>query len=529
MTIDAESPYGSCRSPVLARNMVATSQPLAAMAGMRMLLAGGNAVDAALAAAIALTVVEPTGNGLGSDAFVILWDGRSLHGLNASGRSPTGWNPERFAGLEAMPQRGWESVTVPGAVSAWVELSSRFGRLPFETLFEPAIGYAREGYHVSPLIARLWKSEAALLSGQPGFADCFIPGGRVPAAGDLYRNIALADSLQDIALTRGASFYQGRLAERIAAAAAENGAVLTIDDLAAHQADMSETIAIGFRDVRLHEIPPNTQGIVALIALGILEHADIAAHGPDSAGAMHLQIEAIKLALADVHRYVSDPASMRVRVSDLLDPGYLKQRAGLIDASRALLAEAGAPQHGGTVYVTAADWSGMMVSFIQSNYAGFGSGVVVPGTGIHLQNRGFGFSLEEGHPNQVGPAKRPFHTIIPGFLMRGDAPLMSFGVMGGSMQAQGHVQMVLRTQLFGQNPQAASDAPRWRFVRARAVAVEAAMDRTVVQQLEAMGHEISVAPPDSAFSFGGAQLIQRIEGGYIAGSDHRKDGMAVGF
>ncbi len=260
-----------------------------------------------------------------------------------------------------MPQRGWESVTVPGAVSAWVELSSRFGRLPFETLFEPAIGYAREGYHVSPIIASLWKSGAALLSGQPGFADCFMPGGRVPAVGELFRNLALADSLQDIALTKGASFYQGRLAERIAAAAAENGAVLTLDDLAAHRAEMSGTISTGFRDVRLHEIPPNTQGVAALIALGVLEHTDIAAHDPDSAAALHLQIEAIKLGLADAQRYVADLSFMRVAVSDLLDPDYLKQRAALIDPARALLAEAGAPKQGGTVYVTAADQSGMMI------------------------------------------------------------------------------------------------------------------------------------------------------------------------
>lgn len=524
-----ELPYASGRSPVLARNIVSTSQPLAAMAGLRMLLDGGNAVDAALAAAIALTVVEPTGNGLGSDAFAILWDGQRLHGLNASGRSPAGWTPERFAGRAAMPERGWDSVTVPGAVSAWVELSARFGRLPFARLFAPALGYAREGFALSPVIARLWANGAAVLRDQPGFADCFLPAGRAPMAGEIFRNPALADSLQDIAATRGETFYRGRLAERIAGAAGAHGAALSQADLAGHSADWQGTVSVPFHGTDLHEIPPNGQGIVALIALGILAQTDIVRHAVDSAPALHLQIEAIKLAFADAERYVADPAAMDVDARDLLDPVYLARRAQLIDPGAAMIATAGAPRQGGTVYVTAADASGMMVSFIQSNYAGFGSGVVVPGTGIHLQNRGSGFTLAPGHPNEVGPSKRPFHTIIPGFLMKDGAPLMSFGVMGGPMQAQGHVQMVLRTQVFGQNPQAASDAPRWRFIDGRRVAAEAAMDSAVLADLSALGHEITIEPPDKAFGFGGAQLIQRIPGGYVAGSDHRKDGMAVGF
>lgn len=525
-----EMPYPAGRSPVLARNVVSTSQPLAAVAGLRMLQKGGNAVDAALAAAIALTVVEPTGNGLGSDAFAILWDGKALHGLNASGRSPAGWTPERFAGASAMPQRGWESVIVPGVVSAWVELSVRHGRLPFESLFEPALSYARDGFHVSPIIANLWKTGAALLKDQPGFAECFMPSGRVPVAGELFRNLAIAGSLQEIAETKGESFYRGRLAEKIVAEARENGAVLNGDDLAAHAADWSGTLSMQFHGAELHEIPPNTQGIAALMALGMLSHTDIADHEPDSAAALHLQIEAVKLAYADAQHYVADLSGMDVPARDMLEPDYLAKRASLIDPRRARVAEAGAPKRGGTVYVTAADESGMMVSFIQSNYAGFGSGVVVPGTGIHMQNRGFGFNLKDGHPNQVGPSKRPFHTIIPGFLMKDGAPLMSFGVMGGPMQAQGHVQMVVRTHLFKQNPQASSDAPRWRFVQEQKVAVESAMNPTVVQELVEMGHEISVETPDSAFGFGGAQLIQRMDnGGYIAGSDHRKDGMAVGF
>ncbi|WP_454849452.1 gamma-glutamyltransferase family protein [Rhizobium binxianense] len=522
-------PYPSRRVPVMARNIVSTSQPLAAQAGLSMLQQGGNAVDAALAAAMTLTVVEPTGNGLGSDAFAILWDGKQLHGLNASGRSPEGWTRERFAKFDTMPQRGWESVTVPGAVSSWVALSERFGKLPFEKLFEPAIRYARYGYAVSPTIAVLWKMGAKTLAEQPGFRDCFMPKGRAPEAGELFVNTALADSLEAIAVSRGEAFYRGALARKIAAAAAENGAAMTAADLDKHTVDWSGVISMRFKGYELHEIPPNGQGIAALMALGILENTEIADLPPDSPQSLHLQIEAMKLAFADTHRYVGDLDHMQLRPSDLLSPGYLAERAKLIDRSKASVAPVGAPTNGGTVYITAADQNGMMVSFIQSNYAGFGSGVVVPGTGIHLQNRGSGFSLKEGHPNVVAPRKRPFHTIIPAFLTRQGEPVMSFGVMGGPMQAQGHVQMVIRTQLHGQNPQTASDAPRWRYIQGKSVAMETAMPAGTVSALETMGHEITLESPDNAFGFGGAQLIQKTESGYVAGSDHRKDGCAAGF
>lgn len=522
-------PYAASRRPVIARNMVATSQPLAAQAGLAMLARGGNAVDAAVAAAATLTVVEPTGNGLGSDAFAIVWDGRSLHGLNASGRSPSAWGPERFAGTDKMPARGWESVTVPGAVSAWADLSERFGALDFDTLLAPAIGYAEGGFAVSPVISELWAKGAALLGGQPGFAETFLPDGRPPRAGETFRNPPLAASLKVIASTRGQAFYKGELAARIAAFAAEHGAALTAEDMAAHTNDWCGTIAMDFGDVSLHEIPPNGQGIAALMALGILAHLPLGAHGADDPQSLHFQIEAIKLALADTERFVSDPAHMKVSVDTLLDKEYLRTRSALIDADKAQEFGAGAPIHGGTVYLTTADASGMMVSYIQSNYSGFGSGVAVPGTGIHLQNRGYGFTLEQGHPNQVGPNKRPFHTIIPGFLMKDNQPLMSFGVMGGPMQAQGHVQMVVRTQLYGQNPQAASDAPRWRYIAGRNVAVEATMDAAALAGLEKRGHIIAREEPDTSFGFGGAQIIHRLGAGYIGGSDHRKDGMAVGF
>ena len=523
--------YPSRRSPVMAENIVSTSQPLAAQAGLAMLAQGGNAVDAALAAAAVLTVVEPSGNGLGSDAFAILWDGTELHGLNASGASPAGWTPERFAGLSEIPFRGWESVTVPGAVSAWVELSARFGRMELADVLAPAIRYAQDGFTVTPVIGALWRKAADMLGNQPGFAEAFLPGGQAPAPGTRFANHPQAATLRAIARTNGAAFYEGEIAEKIAAFAAQHGAALTLDDLAAHRPEWVGTIAASFDAATLHEIPPNGQGIAALMALGMLDHTGVRDLDADDPRALHLLIEAIKLALADTYAYAADtPAMQPVTPQALLDPAYLARRAALIDPDRAGDFGAGAPLHGGTVYLTAADASGMMVSFIQSNYSGFGSGVVVPGTGVSLQNRGAGFTLEEGHPNRVGPRKRPFHTIIPGFVMKDGAPEMSFGVMGGPMQAQGHVQMVLRTQLWGQDVQTAVDAPRWRFVKGRAVACEEAMPQATRDALGEMGHEIAVEAPDNAFGFGGAQLIQRLpDGGYAAGSDPRKDGQAVGF
>ncbi len=531
MLIRPSHHYPSRRSPVLAENVVATSQPLAAQAGLSMLARGGNAADAAIATAITLTLVEPSGNGVGSDAFAIIWDGKELHGLNASGRSPAGWTPERFAGHDVVPFHGWESVTVPGAVSAWVEISEKFGKLPFARLFEPAIGYAERGFLVSPKIAQLWARAADMLGEQPGFAETFLPQGRAPKAGERFFNAGLAETLRKIADTKGRAFYEGELAEAIAAFSDKHDGAMTVEDLAAHKADWCGTISKGFGDAELHEIPPNGQGIAALMALGMLKHTGISTLDADDPRAFHLQIEAIKLALADTHTFVADIEAMTdVSPDDLLDDAYLAERAKLIDPQRAQDFKSGAPKRGGTVYLTAADASGMMVSYIQSNYAGFGSGVAVPGTGIHLQNRGAGFSLDPASQNRVGPRKRPFQTIIPGFLMGPDAPLMSFGVMGGPMQAQGHVQMVLRTQLWGQDVQMAIDAPRWRATDGLGVAVETTLPSETLDALAAMGHALALEEPDTAFGFGGAQLIHRMsDGGYAAGSDPRKDGMAVGF
>jgi len=521
-------PYPSQRMPTLARNIVATSQPLAAQAGLRMMMKGGNAADAVLATAIALTVLEPTSNGIGSDAFCILWDGTRFHGLNASGRAPAGWAPARFKDLKQMPQRGWESVTVPGAVSAWVELSQKFGKLPFADLFEPAIKYAQEGYLVSPTIARLWANQVPELRSQPGFEEAFMPRGRAPEPGEKFTFPAQARTLKQIAESKGEAFYKGELAEKIAAHARQCGAALTLEDLASHTNDWVDPIAIDYRGYRVMELPPNGQGIAALMALGILENFDVARFAVDSADSLHLQIEAMKLAFADVHEYVSDPATMRVKPEALLDKSYLKTRAALIDVRKARDPQFGKPAASGTVYLTAADENGMMVSYIQSNYSGFGSGVVVPGTGISLQNRGYGFSLRPGHANLVGPRKRPFHTIIPGFLAKNGKPLMSFGVMGGSMQAQGHTQVVLRMVDYHQNPQAAADAPRWRVDTGLTVNVESAVPADAVAELRARGHGIQQASWWST-DFGRAQLIYKLEDGYFGASERRTDGQAVGY
>ncbi len=525
---DWQFPYPSQRMPILARNCVATSQPLAAQAGLRMLMKGGSAVDAVLATAIALTVLEPTSNGIGSDAFAILWDGKKLQGLNASGRSPAAWTPDRFKGLDAMPQRGWDSVTVPGAVSAWVELSKKYGKLPFADLFEPAIEYAAKGFMVSPTIARLWEKQLPDLKSQPGYAEAFMPKGRAPLPGETFVFPDQARTLQRIAETKGEAFYKGDLAEKIVAHARQNGGAMTMDDLAAHQVDWVEPIGQKYRGYTLHEIPPNGQGIGALISLGILENIDMGALAVDSADSVHVQLEAMKLAFADIYEYVSDPATMRVTPAQMLDPAYLKSRAKLIDMKKAQDPKFGTPPTGGTVYLTAADASGMMVSYIQSNYAGFGSGVVVNGTGISLQNRGYGFVLKPGHANIVAPRKRPFQTIIPAFVTKDGKPVMSYGVMGGSMQAQGHSQVMVRLADHGQNPQAAADAPRWRIDTGLNLGIEQGVDPAVIAELKRRGHNITQADRWST-DFGRAQLIYKMEDGYLAASERRTDGQAVGF
>ncbi len=528
MRFDWRQPYASRRQPVLARNAVATSQPLAVQAGLAMLHRGGNAVDAAIAAAVALTVVEPTGNGVGSDLFAIVWDGRSLVGLNASGRSPAAADPSRYAGLAEMPARGWEAVTIPGAVSGWSALSRRFGSLPFQDLFAPAIRYARDGFPVSPNVAAQWARAAALLPHDLGFGEHFLPRGRAPAPGESFACAPLAATLAAIAGSHGESFYRGALAQAMVDHARAHGAAHSLADFAGHAVDWVETLGIDWHGVRVHEMPPNGQGIAAQMALGILAHFDLASLPPDSVESQHLQIEAMKLGFADAYRHVADPGAMTLAPEALLDPAYLASRARMIDPQRAQDFGPGEPPTGGTVYLAAADEGGTMVSLIQSNYMGFGSGVVVPGTGISLQNRGAGFSLAPGHPNQVGGGKRPFHTIIPGFVAAGGAPLAAFGVMGGPIQPPGHVQTLVRMIACGMNPQAALDAPRWRLNAGRSVDLEPTAPVALRAGLAALGHELR-AIEDSAVDFGAGQFVVRGEDGYVAASDPRRDGQAAGF
>lgn len=490
-----------------------------------MLAQGGNAVDAAIATAITLTIVEPVSNGIGSDAFAIVWDGKQLHGLNASGRSPAAWTPEYFGG-KGVPMFGWNAVTVPGAVSAWTELHAKFGKLAFERLFEPAISYGRSGFPVSPTVAEQWAAQVPLFENQPGFAQAFLPGGRAPMPGERFSLPDHAATLEAIAATNGEAFYRGELAAKLEAHALDNDGALRAGDLAAHRADWVGTVDGGYRGYTVHEIPPNGQGIVALIALGILEHFEMASLPADSADSVHLQIEAVKLAFADAQAYVADIEHMPWGPERLLDKEYLRRRAALIDRGRAKPAAAGAPA-GGTVYLTAADAAGMMVSMIQSNYMGFGSGVVVPRTGISLQNRGANFVAAPGHPNAVGPNKRPYHTIIPGFVTKDGAAVMSFGVMGGMMQPQGHVQVMVRIADHGQNPQAACDGPRFRWVEGMQVSCEKGFPDSTLDELRRRGHDLIAV--DDYNQFGSCQAIWRLEGGYFAASDPRRDGQAAAF
>jgi gamma-glutamyltranspeptidase/glutathione hydrolase len=540
MKFNYNNPYTTTRLPVFARNVVSTSHPLAAQAGLRMMLKGGNAVDAAIAAAAAIAITEPVSNGLGSDAFCILWDGKELHGLNASGRAPQSWTPEYFKrkyGENSVnpPKRGFDSVTVPGAVASWVAMSERFGKLPFAALMEPAIEIAERGYLISTVVQEKWAAATDELKSLPGFAHAFLPWGRAPQVGELFQFQAAANGLRAIAQTKGQAFYGGEIAHAIEKFSAANGGTLKASDFAAYKPEWVKPIGKNYRGHTLHEIPPNGQGIAALIALGILDKFDVAGMAVDGVDSQHLQIEAMKLAFADVYRYVAEPAGMEVTAAQMLDDAYLASRAKLIDMKRAQDFKAGNPVKGGTIYLTAADENGMMVSFIQSNYMGFGSGCVEPTFGVSLQNRGHAFSLDaKAHnpANLVAPGKRPFHTIIPAFLTKDGQPVMSYGVMGANMQPQGHLQTLVRMLDYGQNPQAACDAPRWRYNAGFEINVESGMNAATVQGLAARGHRMEVIN-DSYQDFGAGQFIWRAGDpkvqGYVAASDSRRDGQAVGF
>lgn len=528
-------PHASRRSAVVAtEGVVATSQPLAAQAGLGVLADGGNAIDAAIAAAAALTVVEPTSNGLGSDAFAIVWDGERLHGLNGSGRWPAGADVEaiRAAGHTDFPDWGWSAVTVPGAIDSWAVLHERFGSLPIDRLLAPALRYADRGHALAPVVAHAWSRAAEHypnlgLSEVGDWATVFAPDGRAPRAGERWASPGHARCLATLAERGLRDFYEGEIAEAIASYAAATGGWLSADDLAAHHAEWVDPISIRYRDHEVWEIPPNGQGIAALIALGIVSHTDVADHDQLDPLAWHRSIEAMKLAFSDSDAFVADMQHAEVPVTGLLDDGYLASRAASI-TDTAGSPERGNPPTGGTVYLCTADADGRMVSFIQSNYAGFGSGVVVPSHGVSLQNRGAGFVLDPDHPNVAAPGKRPRHTIIPGFLTRGGEAVGPFGVMGGEMQPQGHLQVVNAMIDHGLNPQAALDTPRWRVERDHSVIVEEQVPEATVAGLRARGHQVTVEP--NRMQFGRGQIILRTDDGvYVAGSEPRADGCAVGL
>ncbi len=519
--------YPSTRRPVLAKNVVTTSQPLAAQAGLEMLQRGGNAMDAALAAAITLTVVEPTSNGIGGDAFVLFNQGDQLIGLNASGKSPKKWSRKYFSEYTTMPHSGWDTVTVPGAVSAWVECSRNYGKLEFADLFEPAIRHALEGFLVSPVTANSWALQVDHFNDREDLLSTFAPGGRAPRAGELFKNPCIAKTLHEVSESKGEAFYRGDLAEKIVAHSKAQGGAMELEDLHSHRVEWVSPLSIDVQNFDLYELPPNGQGLAALIALGICRYFNLESLTPESSDALHIQLEAMKLAFADLHSHVSDPAFMQVLPQSLLDPDYLKQRAKQINMKQAAFPQTGVPLPGGTVYLCCGDQAGMMVSFIQSNFTGFGSGVVVPETGISLQNRGACFVLDKNHPNCVDGGKRPLHTIIPAMIYQDNQPRSAFGVMGGHMQAQGHLQMVLRFTFWKQNPQTALDAPRWMINRPDDIWIEEGIDPTTLDDLKDRGHQITIHPIGP--NFGGGQCVWKIEDGYLAASEPRKDGQAVGF
>lgn len=528
---DTTSPYPVSRKPVYARNgMVATSQPLAAQVGLDILKRGGNAIDAAIATAACLTVVEPTTNGIGGDAFALVWTKGELHGLNGSGKAPSSISIDtvKALGYEKMPTYGWIPVMVPGQPGAWAELSRRFGSLPLTEVLEPAITYAKEGFPVSPTIAKYWKRAFNRYTGEnqknPVFAEwfaTFAPQGRAPEAGEVWTSPAHARTLEEIAETEAESFYRGRLAEQIAAASQEAGGFLTAEDLSDYRPEWVKPISTNYKGYDVWEIPPNGQGIVALEALAILEGFEFQTR--DSVDTAHKQIEAIKLAFADAEKHVAEEVRMRIRTAQLLSEEYIESRRHLL-TDEAQTPEAGEPTASGTIYLATADKQGNMVSYIQSNYMGFGSGIVIPGTGIAMQNRGHSFSLDPEHMNALAGGKKVFHTIIPGFLTKGENPVGPFGIMGGFMQPQGHVQLVMNTVEFGLNPQAALDAPRWQWIKDKTVQLERTFPLHIAESLAERGHNIQLELEPN--SFGRGQIIWRDPetGVLVGGSESRTDG-----
>lgn len=526
-------PFSSRRMPAAGhRGMVATSQPQAAQAGMQILQAGGNAIDAAIATAAALTVTEPTSNGIGGDVFAIAWVNEQWHGLNGSGPAPAAMTPEaiRAQGHDTIPDHGMLPVTVPGAPASWAALSKKLGALPFADLLQPAISLAQHGFAVSPVTSQLWARAVRKYGqyGRPEFApwfEQFAPQGQAPAAGEVWRSEHTARTLERIAESRGDDFYRGELAQQMEAFMREHGGLLRGEDLRGFAPEWVAPLGQDYRDHRVWELPPNGCGLIALQALGILDQLG-AAPAADPVERLHRRIEATKLAFCDGLHYITDRDAMAVETDALLDTSYLAERAALI-GEEALDPHWGKPAQGGTVYLATADEQGNMVSFIQSNYEGFGSGLVVPGTGIALQNRGRSFSLDPQAANFLVPGRRPYHTIIPGFLSRDGQPVGPFGVMGGDMQPQGHLQVVCAMVDDGLNPQAALDQPRWKWTGGRVIEVEPHFPDHLAQALARRGHE--VRKQVDSLSFGRGQIIVRQPetGSYIGGTESRADGIAL--
>lgn len=526
--------YPSRRTVVYgSRGMAATASHLAAQAGLSMLKQGGNAVDAAVAAAICLTVVEPVSNGIGSDAFAIVWMKDRLYGLNASGWAPQAATPEaiRGRGFSEIPRRGWIPVTVSGAPSAWISLSRRFGRLSFGTLFEPAIQYARGGYPVSPFVAEEWRreyKELSALKGDPaleGWFDTFLKDGRPPRAGEIMRLPDHADTLEELRDSECESFYRGDIAEAIDAFSRATGGLVRKEDYAEWAPQWVDPVHVNYRGYDVWELPPNGHGIVPLMALNMVK--DFHFHEKDSVETMHRQMEAMKLAFADGMKYITDPAYMKVHAEDLLSEAYSAARRRKI-TGRALPPEAGRPPEGGTVYLCTADGEGNMVSYIQSNYCQFGSGVVIPGRGIALQNRGLNFNMDPSHVNCIAPRKRTYHTIIPGFLTREGRAVGPFGVMGGFMQPQGHLQVISNVIDFHMNPQEALDAPRWQWTGGMHFDMEPGIPLSLIEELRERGHDISIL--DDLSQFGRGEIIWRNEEGVLAGAtEPRADGTVAAW
>lgn len=532
-----KAPSLAGRSTVYVPNgAIATSQPLATAAGLAVLERGGNAIDAAVTAAAVLNVVEPMMTGAGGDLFALLWSARErrLVGLNGSGRSGSLISRERLLerGHTTMPVTGPESITVPGALAAWNDLLVKYGTISLAEALAPAIKLAEEGFPLTPVIANDWLITGDVLKKDEGGRATYLVGDKFPVTGDWITNRDLGATFRIIAKEGAEAFYGGALGARIAKRVQDLGGYITGADLAAHRSEWVTPMSVPFKGYRLYELPPNGQGIAALEMLRILEPFDLRAMGHNSAQYLHHLLEAKKLAFADLEHFVGDPAAMKTPAEHLLSDGFIAARRSKLDPARAMTRSEPGPAltASETIYLTAADQYGNMVSLINSLAGGFGSGVVVPGTGLALQNRGAGFTMTEGLPNTIAPRKRPLHTIIPAFVTKvglsgAETPWMSYGVMGGAMQPQGHVQVLLNLLVFGMDLQEAVDQARFRHLSGSRVAVEGPIGESVRAQLRALGHEVVGLIPSSA---GGAQAIMKLARGYAAASDPRKDGMAAG-